>query len=156
MGVVVFIFLGLIFGLLFFPVLKFLWQQAEMRQREKEQRSKDLQDLEEYRLATSLLRDHDLVASVWFDRIKGRENTPERVEDRALVVIAGTRLEGQVGRSYDGRPIQQGWMSPEDYRDYFAFLDQHGSYKERHQALFVRAGYLLGRYQLLSRSRRSH
>ena len=141
MGIVVGIFFGVILWLLFFPALKALWIQASMRRREKEQRSKELQDLKEYQLDPELLRDHDLVASVWFDRIKGRENTPELAEDSALVVAAGTRIEALVGRAYDGRPIQQGWMRPEDYREYFAFLDRHGSYKDRHQAIFVRAGY---------------
>lgn len=95
-------------------------------------------DAVRYYTDKSLLRGHDFVASLWFDCIKNKD------PDRGLVakIVAGaTQVEKESGRKYDARPIRQGWMTKQDYEDYFAFVDQYGSLDVRYRILFQQTAY---------------
>lgn len=76
----------------------------------------------EYRKEPSLLRGHDLVASVWYDHVRGKEDRVS-ADVLATVIDAGLEIQRQHGRQYDGRPIQQGWMTADDYDAYFMLLE---------------------------------
>lgn len=91
----------------------------------------------------SRLKGHDLVASVWFDRLKDGQVDPET---EAYVVAAATWVEKQEGLYYDGRPIQQGWMTEEDFQKYFLFLNMIGSFRERYRAIFREGAYTMIRH----------
>jgi hypothetical protein len=88
-----------------------------------------------------LLRGHDLLAARWLRDVHGQK-TPA-LEDIALIVMAATLLERDVGRAYDGRPLDQGWMCKDDYANYFDFLDAFGPFALRKQALLDDASFYL-------------
>ena len=91
-----------------------------------------------YYTSPTLLRNHDFVASLWFDFIRDKDADTLVV---AKVVAAATLVEKEIGRKFDGRPIRQGWMSSQDFADYFAFLDQYDSVDLRYRALFQQTAY---------------
>lgn len=100
-----------------------------------------LESINSYLQNPERLRGHDLVASVWFDRLKTVDSDSDDLNDvRALVVAAATAIEMSEGRRYDGRPVCQGWMTSADFQAYFDFLDSYGSLQERQEFVLRRPG----------------
>lgn len=101
----------------------------------------------------SLLRGQDYLAAIWYDRIKGNKS-PDPVLEYKLVAVA-TFLEREAGRFYfDGRPVQQGWMTEKDIEDYINYILRHGDSKFRYEVFLrgKRFGHRNGRVRRLERA----
>ncbi|BCU08458.1 hypothetical protein [Allochromatium tepidum] len=131
------IFIGfLIIGTLFGHFLVFLQRHRARKRAQAEYKirlAQQYEQLRDYMMDPDLLRGHDLVASIWLDMIRHQPPDPE-IE--GLVLAAATAIEHHEGRHSEGRPIQRGWMTEQDYQEYFHFLDQAGSFQERYAAIF--------------------
>ncbi|NVZ11530.1 hypothetical protein HW932_19965 [Allochromatium humboldtianum] len=133
------IFIGfLIVGTLFGHFLVSLQRHRARKRAQAEYKirlAQQYEQLRDYMMDPDLLRGHDLVASIWLDMIRHQPPDPEM---EGLVLAAATEIERHEGRHYEGRPIQRGWMTPQDYQDYFAFVDRFGCFQKRYAAV-VRA-----------------
>lgn len=126
----------LIAGTLFVHFLVFLQRYRARKRTQAEYKirlAQQQEQLRDYMMDPDLLRGHDLVASFWVEEIRHQPPNPEM---EGLVLAAATVIEHHEGRHYEGRPIQRGWMTEQDYQEYFHFLDQAGSFKERYAAIF--------------------
>lgn len=103
--------------------------------------AEELDAVKDYMADPKLLRGHDLVIAQWAQEIKGRHEPA--FEQVALVVMAATAVEHHFGRRYDGRLIEQGWLSPSDYDAYFTFIDSYGDFSARAFALLRDAGFFM-------------
>jgi len=123
---------------LFYWILLFLFRLAReiWRYYKAKRKLLEMEEVENrrYRANPDMLRGHDLVAAMWFDRIRGSA-LPDH-DAVSLVVAAGTAMDHKEGRRYDGRPIQQGWMTKEDFDAYFRFLDSFGDAKSRYEVIY--------------------
>lgn len=127
------IFIGfLLIGTLFGHFLVFLQKYRARKRAATEfdvRLARQREQLRDYMMEPDLLRGHDLVASIWLDNIRYKLPDPDL---EALIIAAGTEIERCEGRHYDGRPIQRGWMTQQDYQDYFRFLDRAGDFSARY------------------------
>lgn len=129
----------------------YVWDRhRSRRQNDKEYeayRKKERQIKREFMESPELLRGHDYVAAIWFDYIRNRDADPELL---AQVVAAATAVERQWHRHYDGRPIREGWMTTENFEEYFRFIDSYGLWPQRSRAIFQRE---MHRHDVLRRAR---